>query len=348
VTAPRILFIDDDAGLRRLASRAFERLGYEVETAADGAAGVLVAQAGRFAAICVDHYMPGQDGLATLEQIVAAGPDTPPVIYVTGSAEGRVAVAALRAGAADYVIKEPGPEFLDLLAAAIEAAIERAALRRDKAAAEAAVRIALAKAEQLAQSRALLLREVNHRVANSLQLLSSLARLQEGSLPPGAARAAISDMRGRIAAIAQVHRRLYTSEDVGTVALDEYLGSLVRELDEGVGESRIRFEPVRLDVPTDRAVSLGVIVSELVTNALKYAYPDGTPGLVHVRLRCEGDGAALAVEDDGVGGAPDAPSVGSGLGKRIVAAMAQGLGGAVEERSGPDGTRVLVRFPLAA
>jgi len=348
VTGHRVLFIDDDAGLRLLATRAFERRGFHVETAADGAAGVACARARRFDAICVDHYMPGQDGLATLGQLVAAGSDTPPVIYVTGSAEGRVAVAALRAGAADYVIKEPGPEFLDLLAAAIEGAIERAALRRDKAAAEAAVRVALAKAEQLAQSRALLLREVSHRVANSLQLLSSLARLQEGSLQPGPARAAIADMRGRIAAIAQVHRRLYTSEDVGTVALDEYLDALVRELDEGVGESRIRFEPARLDVPTDRAVSLGVIVSELVTNALKYAYPEGDAGLVHVRLRRDGDGAALAVEDSGVGVGPDAPSTGSGLGKRIVAAMAQGLGGAVEEQSGPGGTRVLVRFPLAA
>lgn len=348
MTGPCILFIDDDAGLRRLATRAFERRGYEVETAADGAAGVGCARARRFDAICVDHYMPGQDGLATLGQLVAAGPETPPVIYVTGSAEGRVAVAALRAGAADYVIKEPGPEFLDLLAAAIEAAIERAALRRDKDAAEAAVRVALAEAEQLAQSRALLLREVNHRVANSLQLLSSLARLQEGTLPAGPARAAISDMRGRIAAIAQVHRRLYTSEDVGTVALDEYLDSLVRELDQGVGESRIRFEPARLDVPTDRAVSLGVIVSELVTNALKYAYPDGAPGLVLVRLHREGDTAALAVEDQGVGATATVPCAGSGLGKRIVAAMAQGLGGAVEERTGPGGTRVLVRFPLAA
>ena len=341
----RILYIDDEPGLCRLVQRDLARHGYAVVTAGDGAAGVRLAAAGEFAAICVDHYMPGQDGLDTLAQLRAL-PMPAPVIYVTGSEEGRIAVAALRAGAADYVIKESGGEFLTLLRAAIDGAIERESLKRAQEAAELAVRGARDRAEELAQSRALLLREMNHRVANSLQLIASLTRLQEGAVADPAAREALAAMRGRVAAVAQVHQRLYTSEDVRIVALGDYLAGLLQEIGRALGGGTIELQAAPLSVPPDRAVSLGVIVTELVTNALKYAYPGGTGGPIRVRLEAEGTAGLLLVQDDWVGSNPGGPS-GTGLGRRIVEALAAGLGGAVEHRTGPTGTTVLVRFALA-
>ncbi len=340
---PRILYIDDEAGLRRLVQRDLERHGYAVTTAAGGAEGVRLAAGGGFAAICLDHYMPGQDGLETLAQLRAL-PDPPPVLYVTGSDEGRIAVAALRAGAADYVIKDTGGEFLTLLRAAIEDAIGREALHRAKLEAEAAVREARDRAEELARQRALLLREVNHRVANSLQLIASLTRMQENALEDEAARQALATMRHRVAAVAQVHRRLYTSDDVRNVALDEYLAGLLQEIGQATdGRIILLAEPVT--VPTDCAVSLGVIVSELVTNAIKYAYPEGEAGPIRVRLRAEDGHGVLAVEDEGVGAADSSPA-GTGLGRRIVTALTGSVGGTVEQRSGPQGTAVTIRFEL--
>ncbi len=339
-----ILFIDDEAGLRRLVQRDLERHGFAVTTAADGPEGVRLAAAENFAAICLDHYMPGQDGLETLAQLRAL-PSPPPVIYVTGSEEGRIAVAALRAGAADYVIKEAGGEFLTLLRAAIEGAIERETLRRAHEAAEAAIRDARDRAEKLAQQRAVLLREVNHRVANSLQLIASLARLQEGAVRDPAARHALEVVCNRIAAVAQVHRRLYTSDDVNRVALDEYLRGLLQEIGHSVGGTDIGLEAEPLTVPTDRAVSLGVIVTELVTNALKYAYPGDMRGPIRVRLSAEAGTGWLLVQDEGVGAAPGGSS-GTGLGRRIVESLSASLGGTVETQSGPGGTTVTIRFAL--
>jgi len=84
--------------MRHLASRALGRKGYDVSLAASGAEGVDMAKVTPFDLIAVDHYMPGQDGLATLEALRALR-DCPPVVYVTGSDEGRVAVAALKSGA---------------------------------------------------------------------------------------------------------------------------------------------------------------------------------------------------------------------------------------------------------
>ncbi len=335
----RVLYIDDDAGIRRLAARALERRGYRMTVAETGAEGVVKAAAERFDLIAVDHYMPGMDGLETLEALRRL-PDPPPVVYVTGSEEGRIAVAALKAGAADYVVKTVGDDFFDLLAASFEQVRARALLKHEKAAAEADLRASNARLEAL-------LGEVNHRVANSLQLVSAMVRLQATALTDPSAREALEDTQRRIQAIAQVHRRLYTSNDVESVDMQEYLGALVDELAETWSTEALpralslAAEPIRL--PTDRAVSLGVIVTELVTNACKYAYPN-SGGEVRVALRrIDDDVFLLAVEDDGCGIPEDAVPRGTGLGTKLIRAMAQSLQSIVEYDPTHTGVRATLR-----
>ena len=223
MATPHVLYIDDDDGIRRLASRALERRGYRVTSASGGAEGLDLAQTQGFDLIAVDHYMPGMDGLATLDALRRL-PDAPPVVYVTGSDEGRIAVAALKAGAADYVVKTVGDDFFDLLAASFANVLERATLERAKMRAEADLRASNARLEAL-------LSEVNHRVANSLQLVAAMVRLQSAALSDPAARGALEDTQRRIGAIAQVHRRLYTSSDVENVDMREYLGASDRRTD---------------------------------------------------------------------------------------------------------------------
>ncbi|MGC5798694.1 sensor histidine kinase [Sphingomonas sp. NFX23] len=335
----RVLYIDDDAGIRRLAARALERRGYRMTVAETGAEGVVKAAAERFDLIAVDHYMPGMDGLETLEALRRL-PDPPPVVYVTGSEEGRIAVAALKAGAADYVVKTVGDDFFDLLAASFEQVRARSMLEQEKASAEADLRASNARLEAL-------LGEVNHRVANSLQLVSAMVRLQATALTDPSAREALEDTQRRIQAIAQVHRRLYTSNDVESVDMQEYLGALVDELAETWSTEALpraltlAAEPIRL--PTDRAVSLGVIVTELVTNACKYAYPTGG-GEVRVALRrVDDDVFLLAVEDDGCGIPEDAVPRGTGLGTKLIRAMAQSLQSIVEYDPTHTGVRATLR-----
>ena len=340
-TVASILYIDDDAGLRRLAQRALTRRGYRVTLAEDGASGLALAGAERFDLVAVDHYMPGMDGLETLQQLRAL-PEPPSVVYVTGSEEGRIAIAALRAGAADYVVKTVGEDFFDLLAAAFEQVRARDLLERQKLVVEDQLRASNARLEAL-------LSEVNHRVANSLQLVSAILRMQSNAINDEAARLAIEDSQRRITAIAQVHRRLYTAGDVEGVDMCEYLTALVDELratwssDEAPRALTLAAEPIRL--ATDRAVSLGVIVTELVSNACKYAYPTGS-GEVRVALRREGDGFALAVEDDGVGMAPDATPRGTGVGTKLIRAMAQSLQTIIEYDATYRGTRATLKAAL--
>lgn len=325
----RILYIDDDAGTRRLVQKLLARRGHSVFTAQSGAEGVEKAIEGGFDLIAVDHYMPGMDGLATLKAIRGNG-DAPPVVYVTGSEESAVAVAALKAGAEEYVVKSVGDDFVDRLETAFARALANERLRRAKDEAEEQL---VAANERLAT----LLREVNHRVANSLQLVTTMVSMQARLLTDKAAKAALADTERRIQAIAQVHRRLYTSEDVESVAMDEYLSAIVEELQATwstpVSPRTIRLEADAIRLHTDKAVSLGVIVNELVSNACKYAYPEGEPGEVRVRFRrdpaSDVERFLLEVEDDGCG-LSDADPRGTGLGSRLISAMAQSLRSKVE------------------
>ena len=132
---PRILYIDDDPALCRLVQKDLEREGYAVEIANDGASGIARIASGGIDIIALDHYMPNQDGMETLAGIRTRA-EPPPVIYVTALQEGRVAIAALKAGAADYVAKDVEGQFLPLLRLAIDAAFEAVLLYRAKDAAE--------------------------------------------------------------------------------------------------------------------------------------------------------------------------------------------------------------------
>ena len=131
---PRVLYIDDDPGLGRLVQKTLESRGYDVVVEASGEAGLRRLEQHRFDVVALDHHMPGQNGLETLPRIRAL-PEPPPVVYVTGSEDSRVAVAALKAGAIDYVWKDVQGHFRDLLAEAIATALEKERLRRDKEAA---------------------------------------------------------------------------------------------------------------------------------------------------------------------------------------------------------------------
>lgn len=346
----KVLYIDDDQGLCALVKRSMGREGIEVVTAADGEAGLrLLAEHPDFDIVAVDLYMPGLSGVELTERINAM-PNHPPVIVVTGAQDSRMAVSVLKAGAFDYVVKDVQGEFIYLLKAAFRAAAEAMRNRRAKEAAEAEVREARDRFEALAAERAMLMREVNHRVGNSLQLIASLLTIQSNAAGNPEIKEALSDATGRVMAVAQVHRRLYTSDDVQAVAIDLYLEALVEDLRrsaEGgaLAQLSLRAEPIA--VTPDHAVAIGMIVNELVTNALKYAYPDGK-GAIRVALRKDGvSRGVLTVEDDGVGIAPKNGPKSTGLGQRIVRAMAEKIKAQIEQDRGHRGTRFVVTFDLS-
>src|SRR5262249_22214669 len=220
----------------------------------------------------------------------------------------------------------------------------KARMQREHERAEREIREAKERAE-------ILLHEVNHRVANSLALVAALVGMQAKAISDPSARGALGEIQGRISAIAGVHRRLYTSQDVRSVEISDYLASLLRDLEATLKEaghpSNVHLSAEPTHVPTDKAVSIGVVVTELVTNAFKYAYPGDTGGEIRVRFhKVAGRKVNLTVEDDGVGWRGDGPVRGTGVGTRIVTALARGLGSHATYLAVDVGCRVSLDFDV--
>jgi two-component sensor histidine kinase len=345
---PTLLYIDDDKTLARLVDRGLTRLGLKVLHASSGTEGLDRLAQGDIDVVALDQYMPGLDGLETLERIMTI-PNAPPVVFVTAAQDSKIAVTALKAGAADYLVKDVQGDFIPLLQVAVEGALRQARLQKARDDAEAEVHASRDRFAALAAEREVLLREVNHRVGNSLQIIASLLHLQASSAAEEDVKAALTNAMGRVAAVAQVHRRLYTSHDLKSVLLNQYLDALLEDLrrsTEGNRMSRLTLKAEPIEIDPDRAVAIGIIVNELVMNAVKYAYPDSA-GPIHIDLTARHDELVLSIADNGVGLNAKTDPRSTGMGQRIVAAMASKLEATVERDPTHNGTRIVVCFPRA-
>lgn len=198
-----------------------------------------------------------------------------------------------------------------------------------------------------------LLAEIHHRVKNNLQVISSLLNLQAGEVEDTSARERFGDAQMQIQSMALVHEHLYQSDDLGAVDVPLYIRSLCEQLWEvyAVSHNRIALEldiePVAVDIA--QAMPMALLLNELVTNSLKYAFPNGAKGTVSIVIRQVGEGCAqLTVRDDGVGMPADFDiSVGTSLGQTLIQSLAMQLSGTLEmPQSG--GATFSLTFPLNA
>ena len=191
-----------------------------------------------------------------------------------------------------------------------------------------------------------LLREIHHRVKNNLQVVSSLLHAQARDVDAAAVAARFEDTRERIRSMAAIHEQLYQTDDVSRVDFDAYLEGLVDELFRSHRTRTIERE-LHVDaatLPIDQAIPAGLIVNELVANALEHAFPDGGPGTVAVRFHTTPNDATLHVEDDGRG--TNALEGSSSLGLRLVRGLTRQLRGTLTAHT-DDGVAVTITFPLS-
>ena len=228
---------------------------------------------------------------------------------------------------------EPWADWYPESAAAFAAALEGVVLRQGRKIAELS-----AKQRDLSaalEQKDLLAREIDHRVKNSLQIVASVMLLQARRVVDEDAKAAFQNTYARVMSVARVHDSLQQSADAEMVDLGQTVRQLCNDLAAGMSDASRRVEveaEAGLMVPSRTAVALALIATELVTNALKYAYPDGEGGPIAVQVKGAADGLTLRVCDEGQGLPEDwdtRPREHGGLGMRVIRAMLQQIDGAL-------------------
>jgi two-component sensor histidine kinase len=368
---PLVLVVEDNPDMNGF---LVDVLGehYRVESAFDGRSGLALARELAPDLVVTDVMMPAMSGDQMLRALRDdAAFDLLPVLVLTAKADEGLRIRLLRDGAQDLLVKPFAPAELltradNLIAVkrardtiAVKLAerstaageLERAVARqRDELEqgferlrrSESLLRIALAEKE-------VLLREIHHRVKNNLQIVASLLRLHDSGATGGVGANVLERCAERVRAMALLHETLYRRPDLARIDLGGYLEEVVDSLRRSYasrGGVRIETETEETVVDAETALPCGLILHELVVNALRHAFPDGV-GTVRVRVeRCHGGHSRVAVEDDGRG-LPEEVDVerASTLGLQLVTSLAAQVGGRLEVIRG-NGTAF--RLELAA
>jgi two-component sensor histidine kinase/CheY-like chemotaxis protein len=295
--------------------------------------------------VLLDYKLPDMTGLEFLAQLYPEDTIATPkfaVVMLTGMASEQVAAKAMRAGAQDYLMKDTiTAEGLRL---AVRKATEKVSL----------IHALQAERDRLARSLAekeVLIQEVHHRVKNNLAVIASLLRLQASTMPDGATAAALKESQHRVESMALIHEQLYTNGDLREVDLARHAALLAGSLfhSYGVDPARISWRVAVESLPlgVDQAIPAGLILNELISNALKHAFPDGRAGSVVIEGGRRQGRIHLSVEDDGIGAPPSVELVRpNSLGMQIIKILTRQLKGTFEAACGRP-ARFKISFPEA-
>lgn len=304
-------------------------------TLADG----LNAADGGFDIAFIDLGLPDSTGLETVSRFVEARHELP-VVVLTAQDDLQLGLEAIQLGAQDYVAKsELSPALLQKVS---QYAVERKRHITQLEKRTFEIQTAL-------RERELLLKEVHHRVKNNLQIICSLLKLQAQNTEVPEVRSLLDESRARVFSMALVHERLYDSDSLALVNLADYVGGIARELLRMFGaENRIELK-LTLDeifLGIDQAIPCGLLINELVTNALKYAFAPEQRGVLAIRLTLSEQTVEVEVSDNGKG-LPEGfdPQNQKSLGMNVINTLVAQLQGCLEHES-RDGATFRVSFSL--
>ncbi|WCO02736.1 tetratricopeptide repeat-containing sensor histidine kinase [Psychroserpens ponticola] len=195
----------------------------------------------------------------------------------------------------------------------------------------------------------LLLREIHHRVKNNLELVKSLIALQSAELEDSATKDAMIASQNRVQSMGIIHQKLYQGENLGCIDMKDYfinLGDGILDTFDADDKVKIECAMEQLELDVDTAVPIGLIVNELITNALKYAFPEDSKGKIEICLtRSNSEILTLKVVDNGIGKTTEATPKGTGFGTQLIKLLTQQLNGNMQENH-ENGTSVVFEFKI--
>jgi two-component sensor histidine kinase len=349
--ASTILVVDDEPLARQMFADLLEAQGFNVVSVARGEEAFGFLQ--EVDLVLLDAMLPGRDGWAICREIKEQHDAMLPIIMVTARTAPDDVVRTFAAGADDYVAK---PFHVAELTARIES---RLRVHRAEVALKSANQQLRDLADQTytlyeqarsdAEERALLLKELDHRVRNNLSVIMGLLSMERNRRPQRPAQEALATLEQRLRSFLLVHEAL-RRHNYRSVPAREIAEKLVQRLRNAWDPERrvhVQFEGDLESLDERRGFALALALNELVTNAFRHGFPDHRAGTLAVRLASGGDRIRLEVEDNGIGiASTQLPNKVIGSGRSIVHALVKDeLDGSVDYHSDEHGTRVTVEFP---
>ncbi|CCO24330.1 histidine kinase dimerization/phosphoacceptor domain -containing protein [Maridesulfovibrio hydrothermalis] len=368
--SPKVLTIDDDESVRLSIAHFLEDSGYEVLQAGNGSEGLDIFREHKPDVVLLDLRMPEMDGLSVLKTLGQEAPQTP-VIVVSGTGSFDDVIATVRLGSWDYIPK-PITDLNDLECAIIRTR-ERARLlvenERYKEELEIKIRQRTEELQQMNKvlseeisarktsekmvraslaEKEVMLKEIHHRVKNNLQVISSLLSLQSGYTDDIEASNLLRECQHRVRSMSMLHEKLYRSEDLSRIDMNEYALTLINFLLRSYsvdGKVTPTFDINNVHLGIDSAIPCGLIINELVSNALRHAYPEEGVGTLSISMNRTDGYIKLVVSDNGIG-MPEEFTIGSTktLGMTLVETLAQQLSGKVDFCNN-NGATIQITFP---
>jgi two-component system sensor histidine kinase/response regulator len=352
----RILYLEDDPGLARLTQRVLAREGITVETVGEGREALRRTASNDYDAILVDFRLPGMDGLEVIRELVLQ-PESPPVLMITGEGDESLAVEALKAGAADYMVKDSQSQFLNLAPMRIKQAIEQAQILRDKQAAEEAKAKLVEELDAFAHTVAHDLKSPIQNVLMNLDMLDLVSEEERKKL--------CNRLRGELERSKRIVDSLLL---FATVGKDE-IELMEVSLGTGVQSALLRLQPqieeagAKITLPETwpsvmgRSDWLEEVWSNYLSNALRYG---GEKPEITIGWKEQGDMIRAWLQDDGPGVREEIQqnlftpltkrhqSFGTGLGLSIIGRIMERFDGiAGYDSSFKEGARFFIEIPKA-
>jgi two-component sensor histidine kinase len=290
-----LLILEDNPDDAELAVKELELEGFTLEwSRVDTEKAFKKALSKKPDLILADYKVPSFNGMAALKMNKQLTPEIPLIIF-SGTIGEEVAVECMKSGAIDYVLKDR----LFRLGPAVKRALEEAEEHRQRKRAEEQIKASLKEKE-------VLLREIHHRVKNNLQVLSSLLNMQARATKDKDTISILSESQDRISAMALIHTQLYESADLSEINMKGFVDKLFRRLFQSYPVKGAKITPILhiadYPFPISIAMPVGLVVNELLANALQHAFGKRSEGKIEVILSVLKKGKTnLTVSDDGVG-----------------------------------------------
>ena len=328
-----VLLIEDNLGdivsIRTMIAELSDGL-FELKFAESLGEALKILENENFDVVLMDLGLPDSQGFRTFTQVHNRMPELP-IIIITGLEDEDLGVSAVKEGAQDYLVK--GQVDKKLLARSLKFAIERKQTE-----------------EELKTSiyeRDVLLKETHHRVKNNMQVIHSLLNLQTHYAENMEAVNVLKESQNRVKSMGMIHEKLYNSTDLSKINFSDYVHSLTSDLltSYKLSEKILPvIEVADLELNLETAILCGLIINELVSNSLKYAFPNTEIGEVHISLNLVDNIYELVVSDNGIGFPEDLDFKSAGsLGLQLVNNITNQLDGKIElDRS--IGTKFTIKF----